>query len=95
LGTIKKEIVIGILGSLFATAGGIFLYLQYFSRFGFDETLEMIKVGKLYGKVLSLAAIPNLFVFFIYLKKKQDQRAKGVLIATFLIAFTTLILKFF
>jgi hypothetical protein len=47
LGTIKKEIVIGILGSLFATAGGIFLYLQYFSRFGFDETLEMIKVGKL------------------------------------------------
>lgn len=95
MGTIKKEIVIGILVSLFATAGGVFLYLQYFSSFGFDETLEMIKTGKLYGKVLSLAAIPNLFVFFIYIKKKQDYRARGVLIATFLIAFTTLILKFF
>ena len=95
MGAIKKEIVIGVLVSLFATAGGVFLYLQYFSSFGFDETLEMIKTGKLYGKVLSLAAIPNLFVFFIYIKKKQDYRARGVLIATFLIAFTTLILKFF
>ncbi|QNM85643.1 hypothetical protein H9W90_00530 [Polaribacter pectinis] len=95
MGTVKKEIFVGILISLFATFGGIFLYLEYFSRFGFYETIEMIKQGKLYGKVLSLAAIPNLFVFFIFIKKKQDNRAKGVLIATILIALTTLILKFF
>jgi hypothetical protein len=55
----------------------------------------MVKERNLYGKVLSLAAIPNLIVFFVFLKKKQDARAKGVLMATFLIAFTTLILKFF
>jgi Na+-driven multidrug efflux pump len=95
LGTVKKNILIGILVSLFATFGGIFLYLEYFSRFGFYETIDLIKEGKLYGKVLSLAAIPNLFVFFIFIKKKQDNRAKGVLIATILIAFTTLVLKFF
>ena len=55
----------------------------------------MIADGNLYGKVLSIAAIPNLFVFFIFLKKNQDNRAKGVVLATILIAFTTLILKFF
>ncbi len=55
----------------------------------------MIQQGDLYGKVLSIAAIPNLFVFFIFIKKKQDNRAKGVLMATILIALTTLILKFF
>ncbi len=55
----------------------------------------MISDGGLYGKILSLAAIPNLFVFFIFIKKKQDNRAKGVLFATILIALTTLILKFF
>ncbi len=55
----------------------------------------MIGEGDLYGKVLSLAAIPNLFVFFIFIKKKQDNRAKGVLIATILTALTTLIIKFF
>tara|TARA_B110000091_G_scaffold47988_1_gene52586 strand:+ start:914 stop:1201 length:288 start_codon:yes stop_codon:yes gene_type:complete len=95
LGTIKKDILIGVLISVFATAAGIFLYLEYFSKFSFNETLKMINQGDLYGKVLSLAAVPNLFVFFIFIKKKQDQRAKGVLLATILIALTTLILKFF
>jgi len=95
LGTLKKEIGIGLVVSFFTTAAGIFLYLEYFSRFGFYETLEMIKEGKLYGKVLSLAAIPNLFIFFVFLKKNQDSRAKGVLMATILVALTTLILKFF
>tara|TARA_B110000240_G_C13236227_1_gene341167 strand:- start:304 stop:591 length:288 start_codon:yes stop_codon:yes gene_type:complete len=95
LGTIKKDILIGVLISVFATAAGIFLYLEYFSKFSFNETLKMINQGDLYGKVLSLAAVPNLFVFFIFIKKKEDQRAKGVLLATILIALTTLILKFF
>ena len=95
MGTVKKNILIGILVSLFATFGGIFLYLEYISKFGFFETLDLIKEGKLYGKVLSLAAIPNLFVFFIFIKKKQDNRAKGVLLATILIALTTFVLKVF
>jgi len=95
MGTVKKNILIGVLVSLFATFGGVFLYLEYFSRYEFYETIVLIKEGRLYGKVLSLAAIPNLFVFFIYIKKKQDNKAKGVLLATILIAFTTLVLKFF
>ncbi|TMM32271.1 hypothetical protein FDT66_02060 [Polaribacter aestuariivivens] len=95
MGTVKKDVLIGVLVALFATFGGIFLYLEYFSKFSFNDTLKMINEGKLYGKVLSLAAIPNLFVFFVFIKKKQDNRAKGVLIATILIALTTLILKFF
>jgi len=95
LGTVNKNILIGVLVSLFATFGGLFLYLEYVSRYGFYETLALIKEGELYGKVLSLAAIPNFFVFFIFIKKKQDNRAKGVLLTTILIALTTLVLKFF
>ena len=94
MGTVNKDILIGVSVALFATFGGIFLYLEYFSKFSFEDTLQMIGDGKLYGKVLALAAIPNLFVFFVFIKKKQDNKAKGVLIATFLIAFITLILKF-
>ncbi|TXD58815.1 hypothetical protein ES044_11515 [Polaribacter sp. IC066] len=94
MGTVKKDILIGILISLFATAAGCFLYVEYFSRFGFRETIQMIEDGDLYGKILSIAAIPNLFVFFIFIKKKQDNRAKGVLLMTIAIALTTLILKF-
>lgn len=95
MGTVKKDIFTGILISVFATFAGIFLYLEYFSKYSFSDTLQMISEGDLYGKVLSLAAIPNLFVFFVFIKKKQDNKAKGVLIATILIALTTLFLKFF
>jgi len=95
LGVVKKDILIGFLVAIFATFGGIFIYIEYFSRYSFDETLRLIADGKLYGKVLSIAAIPNLFVFFIFLKKNQDLRAKGVLLATILTALTTLFLKFF
>lgn len=94
MGTVKKDILIGILVSLFATAGGCFLYVEYFSKFSFSETLQMIEDGNLYGKILSIAAIPNLFVFFVFIKKKQDNRAKGVLVTTIIIALITLVLKF-
>ena len=94
MGTLKKNILIGFLGSLVATIAGIFLYLEYISRVGFYETIDFIHKGKLYGKVLSVAAIPNLFVFFIYIKKQEDSKAKGVLLGTLLIALTTLFLKF-
>lgn len=95
MGIIKKDILIGILVSIFSTACGIFLYLQYFSKYSFDATLEMIKEGNLYGQVLALAALPNIFVFFIFLKKKQDYRARGVLIASILTALITFVLRLF
>jgi|TARA_B100000767_G_scaffold63478_1_gene59569 hypothetical protein len=94
MGTIKKEISIGFVISILATACGVFLYLQYFSKYGFEETILMIQKGNLYAQVLSLAALPNLFVFFIFIKKKQDYRARGVLMASILTALVTFVLKF-
>ena len=95
MGFIKKEISIGFLISIVATFCGIFLYLQYFSIYGFEETILMIKKGNLYAQVLSLAALPNLFVFFVFIKKKQDYRARGVLMASILTALVTFVLKLF
>lgn len=94
MGTVKKDILKGVLVSLLATAAGCFLFVEYFSEFGFKETIQMIEDGGLYGKILFVAAIPNLFVFFVFIKKKQDNSAKGVLLITILIALTILILKF-
>jgi Na+-driven multidrug efflux pump len=91
---IRKEITIGVLVSILATASGVFLYLQYFSKYGFDETVRMIQEGNLYASVLALAALPNLFVFFIFIKKKQDYRARGVLMASIFTALITFVLKF-
>ena len=94
MGPVKKEIAIGVLVSTFATFAGAFLYMEFFSQYDFEKTIQMLVAGKVFGMFLTLAAIPNLFVFFVFIKKKQDYRARGVLLATILIALFTFALKF-
>ncbi|OSY87496.1 membrane protein [Tenacibaculum holothuriorum] len=93
MGVIKKEIAIGVLISLLATFCGLFLYLEYVSDSGFVNTIKVIREGGALGTAIAIAAIPNLFVFFIFLKKNQDYRARGVLIGTILITLLTFALK--
>ena len=92
---IKKEILIGFVVGLIATSFGCFLFMEFFSNFDFYRSLELIKEGNLEGKVLVLGAIANFFVFFVFLKKKQIYRARGVLMETFFIAFLVLLLTLF
>ncbi|MAD96849.1 MAG: hypothetical protein CMB99_05915 [Flavobacteriaceae bacterium] len=94
MGVIAKQILIGVLVSIIATCFGLFLYIEYFSPVDFAKSVQMIEDGKLYGKILSIAAIPNLFVFFVFIRRKEDYKARGVLLFTILIAITTFILKF-
>ena len=61
----KKEILIGFLVGLIATGCGFYIYVEFVSTYSFEETIKILNEGNLYGKVLGLAAIPNLFVFFI------------------------------
>ena len=87
--------LIGFLVGLLATAFGFYMYVEFALKGTFQEALTIIQEKSLYGKILGLAAIPNLAVFFIFIKKKQDYKARGVLIATFLVAFLILIAQFF
>ncbi|MHB1147887.1 MAG: hypothetical protein ACYC01_09875 [Lutibacter sp.] len=91
----KKEMLIGFLVALVATSFGCFLFIEFFSTVDFYESLELIKEGNLEGKVLVLGAVANFFVFFVFLKKKQIYRARGVMMETFLIAFIVLLLTLF
>ena len=95
MGFVKKEMLIGVLVSIFATLAGVFIYIEFFSKFDFQETIKVIKEQNLTGKILTLAAIPNLFVFFVFIKKKQDYRGRGVLLTTILIAISTFVIKLF
>ncbi len=91
----RKEILVGILVGLLATVLGFYLYVEFVLNGSFQESLVIINNKNLYGQILSIAAIPNLLVFFIFIKKKQDYKARGVLIATFLVAFLILVSQFF
>lgn len=91
----KKELLIGFIVAIMATSFGCFIFIEFFSRYDFYKSLELIKEGNLEGKVLVLGAIANFFVFFVFLKKKQIYRARGVLLETFLVAFLVLLLTLF
>lgn len=91
---IKKEISIGFLVGIVATSFGFFVYLTFFVNLDFETMLKFVFEKQLIGKLLGLSALPNLFVFFIFLKKKQDYRAKGVVFASLFIAFLVLLAQF-
>lgn len=76
-----------------------FISLLLYVEIKFDE-LSLIDFLQGYLKlgilthVISLAVLPNLLVFFIFIQTNLLKAARGVLLATFLFAFTVLIIRF-
>ena len=62
--------------------GGLFEFLSRFQAMG------------MLSKVISLAAIPNLLLFFICVWTNRNFSARGVIFATLIVAFVMLVLKF-
>lgn len=92
---VKKEIVIGFLVGIIANTIGILLYISLFSDLGIKETFQVaIQQGHV-GSLLALGAILNLIAFFLFLRIRRDNRAKGVLLATILTALVILYYKVF
>lgn len=90
----KKEILIGIITGVIANTLGVILYILSFSDKGIDATLQQSLSDGFFGKIVTLGAVLNLVAFFLYIKKKQDYRARGVLLATVIIAIFVMIRKF-
>lgn len=91
----KKEIIIGFIVGIIANTIGTLLYIVLFSDMSIADTFAAaIKQGHI-GSLLALGAILNLFAFFGFLRLRRDHRAKGVMIATILVALLILYYKMF
>ncbi|WP_339757678.1 hypothetical protein [uncultured Winogradskyella sp.] len=91
----KKEILIGFIVGVIATAFGLILALQIFGKSNdWGIVIRQAISENFLTKLMSIGALLNLGVFFLFLKKNQDHRAKGVLIATVLVLISTMIIKF-
>lgn len=92
----KKDIFIGIFVGLIANAIGLFLAANLLGK-GDDFTLVIKAAAEegFLGKLISLGAILNLIAFFIFIRKKQDYKARGVLLITVFIAVFTFVFKLF
>ena len=90
----KKEVLKGVLFALLSSLSGLVLAILFLSEN--DSIVESLKNSyyeNFLGKLISLGAILNVLVFFVFIKKNQDQRAKGVLLFTIFLAIFTLILN--
>lgn len=64
------------------------------SQLGFWNFLVRFQAMGMLSKVLSLATIPNLLLFFVFIWTRRYFSARGVIFSTLLAAFVMLILKF-
>jgi len=93
---IKKQVFIGFIVGLLANVIG--LYFSAMLLGGNDNFTDLLKSSLsegFLGKLISLGAVLNLIAFFIFIQKKQDYRARGVLFATVTVAIITFILNFY
>ena len=91
---IKKEIAIGFLIGITANLAGMFLYISVIMQREFEMVLSKASGEGVLGSIIALGAILNFLPFFVFIKKKQDQRSRGVVMAIILSAIIILITKF-
>lgn len=87
----KKQIILGFILGVISTGIGVLLYIAFFSRYGVEVTLKKAVHFKFVDKIVSLGALLNLGLFFLFLNRKKDDMAKGVLIATLIIGLIIII----
>jgi len=91
---IKKDIIIGVLVGLIANGIGLIIVSTLLGQG--DDFITVIKSAAkegFLGKLISLGAVLNLVAFFVFIRKKQDYRARGVILITICIAIFTFIFK--
>jgi len=95
----KKHILIGIFSGFLANiVGTILTVIILFKEVKISNIFRIINDSisdNFITKLISLGAIINLIVFFVFLKYEFEERARGVLVATFIIAILTIYLNNF
>ena len=59
----------------------------------FAEYFQKLVDRDILTKFLSLSVIPNLLIFYIFIRKDFLKSARGTLAATFIVAFAILLIK--
>lgn len=94
---IKIKVLTGVFFGFIATAFGFYFYSQVFNHFSLKFIKKLIIEEDMLGEILAYAAIPNLLAFFVFIKRGEDYKARGVILATMLIAIAvafSLVYKF-
>ena len=85
--TPTQGVLTGIIIGLIGTSIGTVLWILFFSDADISSTLKNAWEQGLLGAILSAGSLLNLGSLFLFLNQKKHYEARGVIIATLLIAF--------
>jgi len=88
----KIDLLYGFFIGLAACVIGSFLFMELFTSYSYIEGIRIMSAKGYLGKIITLGAILNLFVFFALLKYKKELMARGVVMATIILTVVTLII---
>ncbi len=92
---IKKEVFTGFIVGLIANAVGLNIAIFLFGNgAGIESAIRNSIAQGFFGKLVGMGAIMNLIAFFLFIKMKRDYRARGVILATVLVAIVTFLVNF-
>ena len=86
------QMLIGFLIGVVATIVGSIIYLELFTHYGFFSNFEIILKSKNLGRIIAIGSLLNLAVFTILIKKRQDLKARGSVLAIIVLTIITLFL---
>lgn len=86
----RIHVIYGFILGMVLTFLGVYFYVTMFVGGEFNESIVAIKSQNNFGKVIALGSIPNLFAFFLLLKKNREMWARGVVLATIALAISTI-----
>ena len=83
-----------ILGIAWPALVMVVFYFMEFVNYPLDIFFDKLMEMRLFSKLVSVCVYPNLLLFFIFIWRDRLYSARGVLLATILLGFLVIILKF-
>jgi len=83
----------GILAGLFWTGFGVFLLVYFLSNDSLENSLQFLYDQNRLGGVISLAALVNLPIFFLAIRKNKFPFAAGIVAISLAVVLLIIFLK--
>lgn len=88
------RLAVGLVAGLLLPLLAFFVSWLILSEGSLAQYIERFQKLNRISSLISLSAIPNLLLFFLFLWKNLYRSARGVIFATLILAFVMLIFKF-
>lgn len=88
----NKDLILGALLSVLSTFVGSWLWITFLTDFDYIAGIRFYAQQDMLGKIITLGAILNIFLFYFLLRKDRDELARGVILGLIILTLITLFL---